>query len=385
MATANENIRDALIRRQITIIQRGDAAAREARRVLEEAHKDLMKRIDRRLRNIVNRGEDTGPRGTARLLALEKSIRSILGKTHRRLDRQTRRVLREITLEDPREVGKLIKDRLPVAVTTTVPSARQLRGIVDDAPVDGKPFRKAVGDLDEASVTGIIDNVRRGLALGEGIQAMTSRIRKGLDLTRARVVTVIRTAANGLANRARQLFFEENAEMFKKVVWIATLDSRTCPYCGALDGKRFDVDKGPRPPVHPNCRCLVAGSVDGELVGERPLKRSTEEDLLAEFTAEQGIKKVKRRASLPRGFKGKFDQFSRRRVRQLTGRVPASMTFDEFLRKQSPAFQNKVLREQVAEWYRKRRVDLEDLFDRNGDVFSIEEILRRRPDLREAA
>ncbi|MGI9505131.1 MAG: phage minor head protein, partial [Geminicoccaceae bacterium] len=352
MATANENIRDALIKRQITIIQRGDAAARETRRVLEEAHKDLMKRIDRRLRNIVNRGEDTGPRGTARLLALEKSIRSILGKAHRRLDRKTRKVLREITLEDPREVGRLIKDQLPVTVTTTVPSARQLRGIVDDAPVDGKPFRRAVGDLEATSITSIIDNVRRGLALGEGIQAMTSRIRKGLELTRARVVTIVRAAANGMANRARQLFFEENAEMFKKVVWIATLDDRKCPFCGALDGKRFDVDKGPRPPAHSNCRCTHSGAIDGELVGERPLKRSTEEDLLAEFTEEQGIKKVKRRASLPRGFKGRFDQFSRRRVRQQTGRVPASETFDEFLRKQSPAFQNKVLREQVAEWYR---------------------------------
>lgn len=129
----------------------------------------------------------------------------------------------------------------------------------------------------------------------------------------------------------------------------------------------------------------MVATVDGKLIGERPLKKSTEQDLLAEYAERAGIKPVNSRGRLPRGHKGRFDQFARKRVRQQTGRAPASETFDEFLRKQSPAFQNDVLRKQVADWYRKRLVDLEDLFDDNGDIFSIEEIMRRRPDLREAA
>ncbi|MEM9670658.1 MAG: phage minor head protein [Pseudomonadota bacterium] len=227
--------------------------------------------------------------------------------------------------------------------------------------------------------------VRRGMTLGDGIAALRDRVRKVLDTTKKRAEAIVRTAANAASNRARQVFFKENKKVIKWLVWVATLDSRTCVYCGAQDGKRYRIDKGPRPPAHLNCRCSMTASVDGRVIGERPMKRSTEEDLLAEYAEEAGIKPVKRRASLPRGHKGNFDKFARRRINQLTGRVPASETFDEFLRKQSPAFQNKVLREQVADWYRKRRVDLDDLFDDDGDIFSIEEILERRPDLREAA
>ncbi len=35
------------------------------------------------------------------------------------------------------------------------------------------------------------------------------------------------------------------------------LDKRTCPLCGQYDQKIYSMDKGPKPPFHKNCRCMV--------------------------------------------------------------------------------------------------------------------------------
>ncbi len=68
------------------------------------------------------------------------------------------------------------------------------------------------------------------------------------------------------------------------------------------------------------------------------MKASTERRLLREFAEENGIDPVRKRADLPRGFKGRSDKFSRKRVRELTGRVPASQACSEFLRNQTQEF-----------------------------------------------
>jgi len=381
MATSNEDIRDALIKRQIQLIQQSGAASREIIKLLEDAHADLRERIDARLKKIVDTGETT----TKRLLALERNIAAILGRAYRKIDRRLREIMQDIGIDDPKIVASIMKDALPVVMSFTVPSAAQLKGIIETMVVDGTPLNQIMGRLSDIVTDGIMTSVRRGLAQGEGIQAIASRIRKQFDLTRARANAIVRTAANTAAHHARGELFRKNARLIKFVVWTATLDDRTCPQCGALDGRRFKVDKGPRPPIHVSCRCAAVPSIDGTLIGERPLKKATLEDLLREYTEQAGIKRVKSRGALPRGHKGQFDKFARKRTRQLTGRTPASVTFDEFLRKQSPAFQNKVLREQVATWYRQRKLDLEDLFDTNGDIFSIDELLRRHPDLRDTA
>lgn len=35
------------------------------------------------------------------------------------------------------------------------------------------------------------------------------------------------------------------------------LDRRTCPFCGQYDGKIYNIEDGPKPPFHKNCRCIV--------------------------------------------------------------------------------------------------------------------------------
>ena len=38
----------------------------------------------------------------------------------------------------------------------------------------------------------------------------------------------------------------------------AVLDDKTCPLCGQYDLKVFDLEDGPKPPFHKNCRCYIS-------------------------------------------------------------------------------------------------------------------------------
>jgi len=69
--------------------------------------------------------------------------------------------------------------------------------------------------------------------------------------------SIVRTSLQHAANQARQATWEANSDIVKKVQWNATLEKRTCSVCGALDGQQFPLNKGPRPPIHPRCRCVT--------------------------------------------------------------------------------------------------------------------------------
>ena len=381
MATTNEEIRDLLIKHQVALIRGAEDKADQIVALLAAAHKDLRERIDKRLAKIVEEGFDPGPTTTARLLKIEDEIRGILNRPHREIDAELRQYLGDTARSSARFTKDLFADKVVAVVNFGLPAVGVLKEIVDHNPIEGGVLKDWLAKLERDDVERAMAAIRIGLVQGEGVRQIVARVRKGGEITRRAAEMLVRTVANGVFNQARQRFFEANAKYLKEVVWISTLDSRTCPRCGWLDGRRYPVDSGPRPPEHPSCRCTVAPAIDGRLFGNRPLKRSTEEDLLREYAEREGIDPVKRRASLPRGHKGKFDKFSRKRVRELTGQTPASTTFEEFLEKQSPAFQDKVLRREVADWYRKGKLKLRDLFDQNGDIYSIDDLLRRHPDL----
>jgi hypothetical protein len=95
MATVNEEIRDALVKRQIALIKESGKASREIMAELEGVHKDIRGRLDKRIRTILNRGTDDGPATTKRLLAIEDEIRRILKKPHRTINKQLRTILQD--------------------------------------------------------------------------------------------------------------------------------------------------------------------------------------------------------------------------------------------------------------------------------------------------
>lgn len=154
-------------------------------------------------------------------------------------------------------------------------------------------------------------------------------------MTKRRAETMTRTAMLSAANEARDAQITADAELYKAVQWVATLDDRTTQTCGALDGKFFPLDSGKRPPAHWNCRSLVI-----------PILKSLYEMGLSDDPneSEGGDARLERE------------------------------TYEEWLKAQPEEVQDSILGQEKAELFRTGEIKLEDTVDRFGSPLSLKEI-----------
>lgn len=75
--------------------------------------------------------------------------------------------------------------------------------------------------------------------------------------------SIVRTAVQQTSSLARDATWEENEDIIDSYRWVSTLDSRTTSQCRSLDGEQFKIGKGPRPPIHINCRSTTVAVIKG--------------------------------------------------------------------------------------------------------------------------
>ena len=109
----------------------------------------------------------------------------------------------------------------------------------------------------------VADRVERFIRLGlsdVGGETFATYKDAVVRVTENSVEAIIRTGAHEAGSAAQQLIyqFETDPDWLgaEGLVWTAVLDSRTCPVCLKLDGKRFPPDYQKVSP-HPQCRCYL--------------------------------------------------------------------------------------------------------------------------------
>jgi SPP1 gp7 family putative phage head morphogenesis protein len=221
---------------------------------------------------------------------------------------------------------------------------------------------------------------------GEGIDAIARRVvgsqsqggANGVtQLTRRAAEGITRTAVMHVTAEARQAVYDANADLFTHERYVATLDSRTTAQCRANDGKLFERNKGPRPPLHFRCRSLRVPELLGEPLGDRPMKEATEQEALRRFTKANGLEGVAKRADLPKGYKGKFDDFAREYIRDRTGTTPATTSYQEFLNRQSAEFQDDVLGKTRGILFRNGGLKLDQFVTKSGQELTLSQLAKR--------
>lgn len=188
-----------------------------------------------------------------------------------------------------------------------------------------------------------------------------------------------------VSNAARSDFLQENADVMVGEKFVATLDSRTTPVCKANDGKVFPVGTGPRPPLHIACRSLRVGVLDAEILANRPYKGSTTQQLLREFSDERGLPRVSTREDLPRGTKGDFDLWSRKRVRELTGRTPVSESYQTWLSRQPMWFVEDTMGKTKARLFRDGGLKLDKFVAADGTELTLGQLAVKQAEAFRAA
>lgn len=107
--------------------------------------------------------------------------------------------------------------------------------------------------------------VRQGLVAAETNPQIVRRVRDVMDLSRRNAETLVHTSVQSVANTTREKIFADNNDVISGKEWCSALDRRTCPTCGALDGKRWTTESKPIghsmayqiPPKHWRCRCSM--------------------------------------------------------------------------------------------------------------------------------
>jgi len=155
------------------------------------------------------------------------------------------------------------------AFEAVIPASAQVWAAVTVAPLSvrgadgGKLLEPFIKDWSANEIKRVSGAIRQGYFEGMTTSRILQMVRGTrangfrdgiLAITSRNAETVVRTAVQHVASIARQETWKENADIVKGVRWSSTLDSRTSQTCRSLDGRIFPVDKGPRPPIHPNCR-----------------------------------------------------------------------------------------------------------------------------------
>lgn len=293
---------------------------------------DLIARLSARLEGIRERGFDTSPKQTKRLRLLFRDLAGMTeGFAERmravvepRLIRFAAAQSRQLAVELKREVGSL--------ASIVTPSASTLRAAILERPLEGIPLGERWERRGLSFRSRVEAQVRIGLVQGEPPQAIVSRVRSLFPREARQAAMTARAGVAHAQMQARQATMEENADLLKGVMWVATLDLSTCPICGDLDGTVLPIDSGPRPPLHQGpCRCSIS-----------PVLRSAEE---------------------LGGTRASMD-----------GQVPDSVLYRDWIEEQTKEEQEEAFGVGAAELFRTGGISLADMVDAAGNRLSLERL-----------
>lgn len=341
--TVNETLRDRGVAHAVLLerLKNGEGA-RVAAELRNTVMPDLIDRLTRRLATIDKRGYDWDAAGTARLNELLQLVQETVDAWSSGLASDLKERTHEIGAAEAVWQNGLIQSTIPFRWDTVMPSTRILAAVIDTSPIDGVLLSDIVGRLGAGTKANLEKAIRTGIAEGETIERIRARLRRVSDFSVDTADAVARTAVGHASNLGRQAFYNDNTDLVASVLWVATLDTRTCPSCMALDGKSFPIDKGARPPRHIRCRCTT-------------------------------VPQLKSMSALGLNLSD-FDPTTRA---SMNGQVAASETFGTWLAKQPVAMQDEALGPTRGKLYRTRELKVSDFVDTTGEQLNLTDLRHR--------
>lgn len=382
-STFNEQLFEQLVRHQIGLLFYSGGVRNQIWKLLDATETDVREQIATRLRTVV--GKPVTPARLARVEALIGALEETRLRGWKDVNEVWFEEMRSLAVYETAFVAKTIEQTVPVVLGLELPAPERLRAIVKSKPFMGATLKEWSQDIQAKDIARIEQQIKIGLTQGETIPAISRRITGTVSLAGADGVTAItrrhaesitRTAVSAIASESRAMFYEENSDILDEEIFTATLDSRTTPICRPLDGNVYKVGKGPKLPLHWGERSLRLPIIDGEVVGERPMRNFTEKQLLREYASREGFDAPASRDGLPHGSKGAFDAFARKRMRELTGIAPAKLSYQEWLSRQPATFQNDILGPTRGKLFRKGGLELSSFVAPDGRTLTLAELAK---------
>lgn len=347
MVSANDKILDRTIRHMVFLERYKASEIRKLLKILNtELIPEITKKIEKRLLRIRERGTDTGPETMKRLKDLERELQALVRAMSDRLKADMTTDMTQLTRDEINWQARVVRESVGFNIEMTLPPPRTVAALVKRTSFSGLTIDQWFDSLSRSTQKNVMIAVQRGIVQGETVDQIMRRIRGTralnytdgiMQTTRNQASTLARTTINHVSNQSRLEFFKENDDIISGLKWVATLDSRTSLTCAGLDGKVFPIDKGPRPPAHPNCRSTMTA--------------------VLKDADEIGLDKI------PEGKRS-----------SMNGQVPASTTYGQWLKKQPKSVQEQVLGVEKAELFRQGKVSIEQFTGANLKPLNLDQL-----------
>lgn len=301
---ARSALTNSAVRHQIMLERLKSAEAREFNK--------LVPVLERQVRETLAKlGEPVQSLTRARLNGLLRELRGAQAAVLEEAQEKLLRRLRNIAAYETRFEAESLTAQTPRGVTISAATTQAAWANATAVPLSatGDLLEPFVKDMTAREVSAINKVIMRGYSEGWSNDEITRVLRgtKKLNYKDGLMsslgkhnATLVRTAVQHVSNQAREATWEEND--ITQYRWVSTLDGRTTSQCRSLDGKVFTIGKGPRPPIHMNCRSTTVAIIPGL----------------------ENLSDILTRASKD-------------------GQVSGSMTYYEWLKTQSKQFQDSVL------------------------------------------
>jgi len=162
-----------------------------------------------------------------------------------------------------------------LSVDAVMPTNAVIRAAVFSYPLQvtgldgGKLLKPFLNGWTRSETMRVTNAIRLGYGQGQTNAEIVKAIRGTADqnfndgilaVSNRNARSVVQTAIQHVATTARMETLKANKDVVPGYRWVSTLDRKTSAQCKGLDGRVFELGKGPLPPAHINCRSTTVPS-----------------------------------------------------------------------------------------------------------------------------
>lgn len=157
-------------------------------------------------------------------------------------------------------------------IDAVMPADSLIRAAINTQPLQvagvdgGKLLKPYLSGWTRTEADRVTNAIRMGVVQGQTNAEITQAVRGTaaqsftdgvLAVTNRSARAVVQTAVQHVATTARMETLKANAEVVPGYRIVATLDRKTSVQCRSLDGREYEIGKGPVPPFHIHCRTTI--------------------------------------------------------------------------------------------------------------------------------